>query len=133
MELDVRIDWSEVDIFGHVNNVMFAKYMQAARVYFMEELGIMKTYHEQKLGFMVAATNVVYLKPLFYPGSIKVKTLVKEIKNTSFILTHEIVDQSGQLAAKGEDVIVYFDFNKHEKIVLNQTILKLLESKTVSK
>jgi acyl-CoA thioester hydrolase len=132
MELNVRIDWSEVDLFGHVNNVMYAKYMQAARVHFMEELGIMKTYHEQKIGFMVAATSVIYLKPLFYPGSIKVKTLVKEIKNTSFILTHEIINQNDELAAKGEDVIVYFDFNKHEKMALNAALIKLLESRTKS-
>lgn len=35
-ELNLRIDWSELDLFGHVNNVMYAKYMQASRVHFME-------------------------------------------------------------------------------------------------
>lgn len=128
-ELNLRIDWSELDLFGHVNNVMYAKYMQASRVHFMEQVGIMKTYEEQKLGFMVAATSVIYLKPLFYPGNIIIKSHVKEIKNTSFILVHEIFNSNGQLASTGEDVIVYFDFNRNEKLQLNAAVLKLLNEK----
>lgn len=30
--LELRIDWSEMDLFGHVNNVAFFKYVQASRV-----------------------------------------------------------------------------------------------------
>jgi len=31
-KLPIRIDWSEMDLFGHVNNVMYFKYIQASRV-----------------------------------------------------------------------------------------------------
>jgi acyl-CoA thioester hydrolase len=127
MELKLRIDWSEMDLFGHVNNVMYAKYIQAARVNFMEKVGIVKSYEEQKLGFMVAATSILFYKPLFYPGNITMKTTVKETKNTSFILEHDIYNQENELCARGEDVIVYFDFNKHEKLMLPTGLLKLLK------
>ncbi len=128
MELNLRIDWSELDLFGHVNNVMYAKYMQAARVNFMEKVGIMKTYEEQKIGFMVAATSILYYKPIFYPGNISIKTLVKETKNTSFVLEHDIYNSEGELCSRGEDVIVYFDFNKNEKLLLNAGLLKQLKA-----
>lgn len=128
MELKLRIDWSELDLFEHVNNVMYAKYMQAARVNFMEKVGIMKTYKEQKIGFMVAATSILFYKPLFYPGDISIKTKVKETKNTSFILEHYIYNDDNDLCAKGEDVIVYFDFSKQEKLLLNPGLLKLLKA-----
>ena len=36
VRLHLRIDWSEMDVFGHVNNVMFMKYVQAARVHYWE-------------------------------------------------------------------------------------------------
>jgi len=128
MELKLRIDWSEMDMFGHVNNVMYAKYMQAARVNFMEKVGIIKSYEENRIGFMVAATSILFYKPLFYPGSIRIKTTVKETKNTSFILEHDILNQENELCARGEDVIVYFDFNKHEKLMLTAGLLKLLKA-----
>lgn len=128
MELKLRIDWSEMDLFGHVNNVMYAKYMQAARVNFMEKVGIVKSYEDHKIGFMVAATSILFYKPLFYPGNINIKTTVKETKNTSFILEHDIFNEENELCARGEDVIVYFDFNKHEKLMLTAGLLKLLKA-----
>lgn len=129
MELKIRIDWSELDVFNHVNNVMFAKYMQAARVQFMEHLGIMQSYEASKIGFMVAATSLIYLKPLQYPGNILIKTHVKEIKTTSFILMHAIYNDQNELSASGEDVIVYYDFNKNQKLLLNTNTLQLLTEK----
>lgn len=128
MELKLRIDWSELDLFAHVNNVMYAKYMQTARVNFMQKVGIMKTYQEQKIGFMVAATSILFYKPLFYPGNITIKTMVKETKSTSFILEHDIYNDNNELCARGEDVIVYFDFNKQEKLLLTAGLLKLLKA-----
>jgi acyl-CoA thioester hydrolase len=125
-ELKLRIDWSELDLFGHVNNVMYAKYMQAARVNFMDQIGIMKSYHDHKIGFMVAATSVIYLKPLFYPGEVLIRTHVKEIKNTSFILMHEIYDSKSQLASTGEDVIVYYDFNTNQKQLIGADLKLVL-------
>lgn len=131
MELKLRIDWSELDVFNHVNNVMFAKYMQAARVNFMEHLGIMESYRSNKIGFMVAATSVIYLKPLHYPGQITIRSHVKEIKTTSFILMHAIYNDQNELCASGEDVIVYFDFNKNQKMSLGSNTLALLNEKQI--
>lgn len=126
MRLKLRIDWSEQDIFNHVNNVAFAKYMQASRVNLMEALGIMETYAKQKIGFMVAASSIIYRKPLNYPGQIEIETKVHEIKNTSFLIKHQIFNEANDLCAEGEDVIVYFDFNRNEKLTLNGDLLERL-------
>ena len=31
--ISLRIDWSELDLFGHVNNIAFHKYAQTARLH----------------------------------------------------------------------------------------------------
>lgn len=127
MKLSIRIDWSEQDIFNHVNDVAFAKYMQASRVNLMEALGIMETYAREKIGFMVAASNIIYKKPLNYPGKIEVETKVHEIKNTSFIIKHQIFNEANELCAEGEDVIVYFDFNRNQKLMLTSSLTEKLD------
>ena len=38
-QLDLRIDWGEQDLLGHVNNVSIIRYLQAGRVLFMENIG----------------------------------------------------------------------------------------------
>jgi len=40
--LALRIDWSDIDQFGHVNNVLIIRYVQSARIVLMEELQILK-------------------------------------------------------------------------------------------
>ena len=37
-KLDLRIDWSEIDSFGHINNIAIMKYIQAARVNYLESV-----------------------------------------------------------------------------------------------
>lgn len=116
VELQLRIDWSDLDLFGHVNNVAFLKYIQAARVHYWEQIGLYSFFLQNKQGPMLASTNCEYKKPLFYPGEISIRTAMEFIKNTSFSLKHEIIAQDGESAALGQDVMVMFDFNKNEKM-----------------
>ncbi len=128
-ELSLRIDWSEMDLFGHVNNVSFFKYIQASRVNFWEQTGITKLHKEQNIGPMLASTNMQFKKPLFYPGKVTIKCKVGFVKTTSFSFQHVILNNKGEIAAEAEDVMVLFDFNKNEKTVLPKSILEAFEGK----
>src|SRR5688500_10852052 len=114
-ELRLRIDWSELDLFGHVNNVMYFKYLQAARVNFWDLTGLSSSYEKDKLGAMLLSAQCQFKQPLFYPGNILIKTNVQFIKNTSFGLTHSVLNHKNELVATGEDVIVLYNYNTHVK------------------
>src|SRR5687767_4268303 len=116
LQLQIRIDFSELDLFGHVNNVMFFKYMQASRVYYWEKSGMMQDYFDHKIGPILASANCNFFKPLFYPGEITVEVGMRFIKTTSFGLKHSIYNDKSELVAEAEDVMVMFDFNKNEKV-----------------
>lgn len=111
VQLHLRLDWSEVDMFGHINNVSFFKYIQASRVNYWEVCGFSKTFAETGIGPMLLSTGCRFIQPLFYPGNITVQACVQFIKNTSFGIRHRILNDKGELAAEAEDVIVVFDFN----------------------
>lgn len=127
VKLTLRLDWSEMDMFGHINNVMFMKFIQASRVNYWEKIGIDQDFRKTGIGPMLASTSCQFKKPLFYPGNILVEASVISIGNTSFKLNHRIWDQKGELAATGEDVVVLFDFNKNEKVVIPEEIRKMIE------
>ena len=55
VKLELRIDWSELDYFGHVNNVSFFKYIQAARVNYWDQIGLTKSHLETHIGPMLAS------------------------------------------------------------------------------
>jgi len=127
VKLTLRIDWSELDIVGHVNNVAFLKYVQAARVNYWETIGLYQTYLQSKIGPMLASTSCQYKKPLFYPGNILIQTSLDFIKTTSFGFHHQIINYNNDLVAEAHDVMVLFDFTKNEKIPFPDDLRRLVE------
>lgn len=128
VKLNIRLDWSEMDLFGHINNVAFMKFVQAGRVNYWEKIGLSKMHEEQKQGPMLASTGCTFLKPLHYPGNIIIKTRLEFIKTTSFGLHHQILNEMNEVAAEAHDVVVMFDFTKHEKMEIPASIRKIIET-----
>lgn len=128
VKLPLRIDWSEMDLFGHVNNVSFMKYVQAARVNYWEQIGLYSHFAATNIGPMLASTACQFKKPLFYPGNIMVQSRMAFIKTSSFGIHHQILDSDGAIAATAEDVMVLYDFTKNEKVTFPDTLRKTVET-----
>jgi acyl-CoA thioester hydrolase len=124
VKLSLRIDWSEMDLFGHVNNVSYFKYIQAARVHYWELTGIADGFGAHKTGPILLSTGCNFIKPLFYPGNIIVESRMEFMKNTSFGLHHRIRNGQDEIVAEAHDVIVNFDFNKNEKTPISDEFRK---------
>jgi acyl-CoA thioester hydrolase len=116
VSLSLRIDWSELDLFGHVNNVAFFKYIQAARVHFWEVTGIYQWLEDKRCGPILASCTCDFKKPLYYPGHILIHTYLDFIKQSSFGFWHLLLDDQGHVAAEAKDIMVMFDLVKNEKI-----------------
>lgn len=127
VKLPLRIDWSEMDLFGHVNNVSFMKYVQAARVNYWEQIGLYPHFAATNIGPMLASTSCLFKKPLFYPGNIVVQSRMAFIKTSSFGIHHQILDSEGAIAATAEDVMVLYDFTKNEKVTFPDALRKIVE------
>ena len=127
VKLSLRIDWSEMDLFGHVNNVAFFKYIQSARVNYWLETGLSEMYSKEKIGPILASTHMDFKAPLFFPGNIEVQTRMDSIKNSSFCLHHRILNDKNQMVAEARDVIVVFDFTKKEKVLFPEKLKNAVE------
>ena len=112
LELQLRIDWSDLDMYKHVNNISFMRYMQSGRVNFWEASGIYEMYENSNMGTMLVSTHCDFKKALYYPGKAIVKTKLDFIKNSSFGLKHLILDEANEICAEGKDVVVCYDFEK---------------------
>lgn len=116
--LHLRIDWSEIDVFGHVNNVQILKYVQAARVACWEHIGLNAWHKETGQAPMVVSVKCDFKKPLYFPGKIKIISTPDILGNTSFGFLHQIFNEDGDLAAEARDVMVFYDFSTQEKCSL---------------
>ena len=125
--LELRIDWIDIDLLGHVNNLAILRYVQIARVLHLETIGLMPIQSANGTGPILASVNCQFRKPLFYPGNVTVLSRVEEVKNTSFRIRHEIRNDSDEIAAEAQDIIVLIDFGTNTKLTLPDDLRKRLE------
>ncbi len=133
IKLDLRIDWGDLDAFGHVNNLAIMKYVQAARVEYLELIGLMQSQAESKVGPILASTSCRFRRPLFYPGQVSVYAKADQVKNSSFRLRYEVCNDRNEIAAEAEDIIVFFDFRKRTKLTLPDELRKKIEDTATTK
>ncbi|MCD6067761.1 MAG: hypothetical protein K0S33_2587 [Bacteroidetes bacterium] len=126
-QLKLRIDWSEMDLFGHVNNVSFFKYVQAARVNYWEQVGINQLHKTENIGPTLASVSCQFKKPLYFPGEVIINTKVEWMKNSSFRLSHQLHNATGELVAEAEDIVVMFNYTTQQKTDIPEAIKTLIQ------
>ena len=122
-----RIDWSDLDLLGHVNNIAFSRFIQAARVEYCGRVGL-EVFPGMTTGPILAASRVQFLAQLFFPGNVRILTRCKKAGSTSIVLEHALYSDNGTLAAVAEDVVVRYDFKAKTKIPLNDGIREKIVS-----
>lgn len=115
---DVQLRWSDVDALGHVNNVVFLRYLQEARVDMLFVDATARGTAELARGVVVHRHEIGYRAPLRVrpqpdqAQSVKVETWVTKISAASFELGYEVVDMSGgdrRVCAVASSVLVPYD------------------------
>src|SRR5437899_372053 len=106
--------WSDMDAYGHVNNVVYLTYLEEARV---DMLFVHEPIHRAgrlASGVVVARHEIDYKRPIvFRPEPLRIETWVSRIGNASFTLGHEVVDDTPDgkrlLYARAASVLVPYD------------------------
>ena len=127
LSLEIRVDWSDLDLYQHVNNVSYMRYLQSGRVNFWEATGIYENYNKSNRGTMLVSTHCDFKKSLYYPGKAVVKTKLGYIKNSSFSLNHIILNEKGEICAEGEDVVVCYDFDENKTFRIPDELRTILK------
>ena len=107
---ECHVRFSDVDVYGHVNNVKYFEYYQEARIAFVLGLagGLFDT--ESSMRQVVARIDVDYKRPiLFRPEPYVVETWVNRIGTSSYDLSCRIVDHTDTVYSTAEVKLVAFD------------------------
>jgi acyl-CoA thioester hydrolase len=112
----IPIAWGEQDLFGHLNNVFYFRYLESARMHLLERIGVLAMHREQGLGVILAATDMRFLSPVHWPCTLTVITGVSAMGNTSFTMTYVVRDEDGATVAEGSSVQVMYDYVHHTKV-----------------
>ncbi|KJS56367.1 thioesterase family protein [Streptomyces rubellomurinus] len=106
--------WSDMDAFGHVNNVVFLRYLEEARIDFMFTQAAEAGAGEFAGGSVVARHEIDYKRPLVHrPEPVTIETRVTHIGSASLTVTYEIKDThedgSETVYVRASTVVVPYD------------------------
>lgn len=120
--IDIPVAWGEQDAFGHLNNVVYFRYFENVRMYYLERIGALRSHQEEGIGVILATTTCDFLKPVEWPMQLHIRTGCSKVGNTSFTMEYLITDEQGTPVASGTSVQVMYDYNKGEKVRIPDTI-----------
>lgn len=117
--VDLPVVWGEMDARQHVNNAVYFRYFESARIAYFEKLGCWKQINETGQGVILASVNCRFRIPLTFPDTISIGARVVKIEEDRFTIEHRVVSHRHQkIAAEGEGVMVSYDYQQLKKVPL---------------
>lgn len=102
------IRWGDMDAYQHVNNTTYFRYMEQARVEYLEGLGY--SILPENTAPVIINASCTFLIPLTYPGNVEVRMFLGAPGRSSFMSSYEIrIKDDDTLYATGEAKIVWTD------------------------
>ncbi len=127
--IPVTVAWGEMDAFGHVNNIIYFRYFESARIAYFERLGYTDMMAETGVGPILASTRCRYRLPLTFPDTVSVGARVTDIETDRFTMAYIVVSHRHQkAAADGAGVVVSFNYRENAKSPLPESLIRQIES-----
>ncbi len=126
--LTLPIQWGDQDAFGHVNNTIFIRWFESARIAYFDQLGIEKTLTQLRLAPILASVSCNFRRQVTFPDKISVGARITRLGRSSLSMQHAILSQSlGQIAAEGDSTVVIFDYKANRSQAIPDAVRELIE------
>src|SRR5438445_12968372 len=117
------IRWGDMDAQGHVNNTVYFRYMEQARIEWLarvrERLG-----EFPGQGQVIVNARCTYLVPLTYPGSVEIRIFVSTPGRSSIETGYELwMDQRKH--AEGAAKLVWIDLETQRSAPLPEELVAI--------
>lgn len=126
VHVELPVLWGDMDALGHVNNTIYARWFEQARIEYFAASGLRG---EEGAGPILARQAIDFVAPVFYPDRISVSVRATRIGTTSLTLSYEATSQqkSGAVVARGESVVVLYDYAAGKKVPIGPELRRRLE------
>ena len=107
------IHWGEMDAFNHLNNVVFYRYAESARIGYLQALGMF----DGSMVTVLAQSSCQYLRPVTYPDTLLLGVRCQRLGNTSIVIEYSYYSCAQKvIVATADAVIVRLDSDGKDKL-----------------
>jgi len=114
-----------MDAMGHVNNTVYFRYMEQARISWFDAL-VPEDEAWKSTGIVVANCSCNFKRAINYPGTVDVQVYIGELGVSSVPTFYEL-SIGGELYADGAATVVFIDMQKQKPIRIPQAIREVIQ------
>ncbi len=114
--------WSDNDIYGHINNVVYYSYFDSVVNRYLVEEGQLDIHQSEVVAYVVNS-QCQYFSPLAYPQDVEVGLRVGKLGNSSVIYELGVFAKNqDEVSAFGSFVHVFVDRKTDQSTLIPETI-----------
>ena len=111
--------WSDMDLYGHVNNAVFFRWFELARMAYLEKCGMIESYERNRVGAILHSTSCRFRAPVFHPDTIEISAKVDDVSADRFTMVYVARSTArNEVVGEGTAMVVCFDYNTQQKTAL---------------
>ncbi|MDZ4821455.1 MAG: thioesterase family protein [Planctomycetota bacterium] len=123
------VQWGDQDNFGHVNNVIYFRWFESARIKYLDEMGLDHRMQDTTLGPILAAITCSYRKQVTYPDTVRIGAKVTRIGRTSMTMHHAVYSEAHDaMVADGDSTVVVFDYSRQAPCAIPADLRSRIEA-----
>src|ERR1044072_3608642 len=88
LSITLPVQWGDQDAFGHVNNVVYFRWMESARIEYFRQAGLNAFESKQAIGPLLASISCDFRRQLTFPDTLQISASITEIGPTSLKMAH---------------------------------------------
>lgn len=125
---ELPVQWGEMDAANHVNNAIYIRWGETARLAYFDKLGFDSSF-KSKVGPILGWQDCKYIFPLTYPDKVSIGVKVTEILADRFMMECHIFSQKHQrISAINKNSIIPYDYHELKKIELPKDWITKIEN-----
>jgi len=127
--LDWPVQWGDQDLFGHVNNTVYFRWFESARVDYLNRLGLARLHGDEAHGPILAHVGCNFRRQLEFPDTVRIGTRVRRMGHSSLTVEQAVWSTTKNLllVAEGPSTIVLFDYRAQKPIRVPDDIRRKIE------
>jgi acyl-CoA thioester hydrolase len=127
--IEIPVAWGEMDSLQHVNNIVYFRYFESARIEYLERIGFRQEGEAQGAGPILQSTHARFRRPLTWPDTVLVGARTVDVDHDRFTQEYRLVSRAqGQVAAEGGGVLVSFDYAGNRKVPLPDGVREAIQA-----
>ncbi|NND45726.1 MAG: acyl-CoA thioesterase [Xanthomonadales bacterium] len=123
---DIEVRWGDMDAFGHVNNTVYLRYMEVARIRWLESLE--GAWDTPDFGPALVNVNCNFRREIRYPCTVRVHLEARRASDKRLLNLYRFCDAGDEsvVYADGEATLVWIDKRSRKSIPLPAPVANLL-------